>query len=79
MLGEDSDFNTPLIGIRDPQTSVNFDFISKILIVGDSGVGKSQLFRRYLHYYYYHILHLLISFSGLLMKSSLKCMKQLNL
>jgi small GTP-binding protein len=46
MLGnmDESSSSTPLL--REP-SSVDFDFILKILVVGDSVVGKSQLFRRF--------------------------------
>lgn len=46
MLGnmDESSSSTPLL--REPN-SVDFDFILKILVVGDSVVGKSQLFRRF--------------------------------
>jgi GTPase SAR1 family protein len=42
-LNDDSSVTAPLL--RDI-TSVDFDFILKILIVGDSVSGKSQLFHR---------------------------------
>lgn len=49
MLGDlgESDLKTPLM-IPRPSSggSVDFDFITKVLIVGDSVVGKSQLFKR---------------------------------
>jgi small GTP-binding protein len=41
---DESSTNTPLL---DPHSSVDFDFILKILIVGDSGAGKTQLFCRF--------------------------------
>lgn len=44
-LDESNDYvKTPLL---DPHASVDFDFILKILIVGDSGSGKTQLFNRF--------------------------------
>ena len=44
-LEESNDYiKTPLL---DPHNSVDFDFILKILIVGDSGAGKTQLFSRF--------------------------------
>lgn len=44
-LDESNDYiKTPLL---DPHASVDFDFILKILIVGDSGAGKTQLFTRF--------------------------------
>ena len=45
MLGDmgESNVKTPLLR---EHTSVDFDFILKVLIVGDSVVGKSQLFKR---------------------------------
>eukprot|EP00602_Paraphysomonas_sp_CaronLab_P011511 CAMPEP_0185040448 /NCGR_PEP_ID=MMETSP1103-20130426/38507_1 /TAXON_ID=36769 /ORGANISM="Paraphysomonas bandaiensis, Strain Caron Lab Isolate" /LENGTH=229 /DNA_ID=CAMNT_0027579749 /DNA_START=52 /DNA_END=741 /DNA_ORIENTATION=+ len=42
-MGE-SNVKTPLLR---EHTSVDFDFILKVLIVGDSVVGKSQLFKRF--------------------------------
>ena len=49
MLGDlgETDLKAPLIVPRPSSGgSVDFDFITKILIVGDSVVGKSQLFKR---------------------------------
>lgn len=40
----DSSTKTPLLDLHD---SVDYDFILKILIVGDSGAGKTQLFSRF--------------------------------
>ena len=44
MLTLDETHQTPLL---DSDASVDFDFIVKILIVGDSGAGKTQLFSRF--------------------------------
>lgn len=44
MLNLEETTQTPLL---DCQVSVDFDFILKILIVGDSGTGKTQLFNRF--------------------------------
>ena len=49
-LDEDSDINAPLIDAfanRESNASVDFDSVCKVIIVGDSAVGKSSLFRRF--------------------------------
>jgi hypothetical protein len=46
MLGNLDDNNSVTSPLLRDITSVDFDFILKILIVGDSVSGKSQLFKR---------------------------------
>ena len=44
---DDSSHNSVISPLLRDLTSVDFDFILKILIVGDSISGKSQLFKRF--------------------------------